>query len=73
MAEYQDIGIGVKFQRDDKNSIVYLAIPYGPAAKKAAAPSRSGKTRVLATTSGFARIPGTDLGVSLNVTIPLQD
>ena len=45
-----------------------LRINTAKAARDTAEPSKSGKTKVLATTSGFTRFD--DVGVSLNVTIP---
>jgi len=45
-----------------------LRINTGKPARDSAEPSKSGKTKVLATTSGFTRFD--DVGVSLNVTIP---
>lgn len=45
-----------------------LTIDVSKAARDAAQPSKSGKTRVLATTSGFTRFG--DVSCSLNVTLP---
>lgn len=52
-------------QEGDK---LVITIDTSKAARDAAQPSQSGKTRVLATTRGFTRYG--DVGVSLNVTIP---
>lgn len=45
-----------------------LTIDCSKAAREAAAPSKSGKTLVLATTGGFTRFG--DVSVSLNATLP---
>jgi hypothetical protein len=50
---------------------IVLVIPHDTRAKAQAQASRSGKTRILATTNGFQPIPGTDAKVSLNVTLPM--
>lgn len=44
-----------------------ITIDVSKAAREGAEPSKSGKTKVLATTSGFTRIG--DVGLSLNVTV----
>lgn len=51
-----------------KGDKLILTIDVSEAARKAAQPSKSGKTRVVATTSGFSRFG--DVGVSLNCTLP---
>lgn len=50
-----------------KGDLLILTINIGQAAKDAAQPSKSGKTKVLATTSGFTGFG--DVKVSLNATI----
>ena len=51
-----------------KDGKLVLVIDTSKTARDGAQPSKSGKTRVLASTHGFTRYE--DLGVSLNVTIP---
>jgi len=51
-----------------EGDVLVLRINTGKAHRDSAEPSKSGKTKVLATTSGFTRFE--DVGVSLNVTIP---
>lgn len=51
-----------------KGDKLILTIDVGEAARKAAVPSKSGKTNVLATTGGFTRFG--DVSVSLNATLP---
>ena len=55
-------------QGEIKGDKLILTIDVGAAARAAAAPSKSGKTMVLATTSGFTRFG--DVSVSLNATLP---
>lgn len=50
-----------------KGDKLVLTIDVSAAAREKAGPSKSGKSRVLATTSGFTRFG--DVGVSLNVTM----
>jgi hypothetical protein len=47
-----------------------LTIDVSKAAREAAAPSKSGKTLVLASTGGFTRFG--DVAVSLNATLPMK-
>jgi len=47
-----------------------LTIDVSKAARDAAAPSKSGKTCILATTGGFTRFG--DVSVSLNATLPAK-
>lgn len=51
-----------------KGNNLILTIDISTEARQHATPSKSGKTRILATTSGFTRFG--DVGVSLNCTIP---
>lgn len=51
-----------------KGDKLILTVDISTVARQHAAPSKSGKTRILATTSGFTRFG--DVGVSLNCTIP---
>lgn len=51
-----------------KGDKLILTIDMSEAARKAAQPSKSGKTVILATTSGFTRFG--DVAVSLNATLP---
>jgi len=51
-----------------KGDILTLTIDVSKASREQAAPSKSGKTLVLATTSGFTRFG--DVSVSLNATLP---
>lgn len=50
-----------------KGDLLTLTIDVSKAARDAAQPSKSGKTKILATTSGFTRFG--DVSVSLNATI----
>jgi len=50
-----------------KGDLLTLVIDCSKAAREAAQPSKSGKTKILATTSGFTRFG--DVAVSLNATI----
>lgn len=50
-----------------KGDLLTLVIDVSEAARKAATESKSGKTRILATTSGFTRFG--DVSVSVNATI----
>ena len=56
-----------------ENGNIVITIPCAAADIKAAPTSASGKTRVVATTSGFTGVPGAPKGVKLglNVTAPL--
>lgn len=70
--DFRDVGgRGVKFSHDGK--FLLLAIPMTEDARKKAAMSTSGKNRLLATTGGFQTIPGTDIRVAVNATIPLAE
>jgi hypothetical protein len=53
-----------------KGDKLILTIDIGKASKTAAPVSKSGKTKLVATTSGFAAFG--DVKVSLNVTIPKE-
>jgi len=53
-----------------KGDKLVLTIDVSEAARKAAEPSKSGKTLVIASTRGFTRFG--DIGVSLNATIPVK-
>ena len=55
-------------QVETKGDTMTITIDVSKAAREAAQPSSTGKSRVLATTHGFTRFG--DVGVSLNVTIP---
>lgn len=50
-----------------KGDTLVLTIDISKAAREAAAPSKSGKTKILATTSGFTGFG--DIKVSLNATV----
>jgi hypothetical protein len=50
-----------------KGDKLILTIDCSEAARKASAPSKSGKTNILATTGGFTRFG--DVSVSLNATV----
>lgn len=50
-----------------KGDTLVLTIDVSKAAREAAAPSKSGKTKILATTSGFTGFG--DIKVSLNATV----
>lgn len=50
-----------------KGDTLVLTIDVSKAAQEAAKPSQSGKTRVLASTHGFANYEG--VGISLNATV----
>ena len=56
---------------DPTAKMLIIRIPMNPNAIQASGPSKSGKTRVLATTGGFVGVDGTDAKISLNVTLPL--
>lgn len=60
--------MGIKVE--DKGDVLTITIDKSRDARDKAQPSKSGKTRVLATTNGFTRYG--DLGLSLNVTLPLE-
>lgn len=49
-----------------KGTKVIVTMDIGPAAQRAATPSASGKTRLVATTSGSAKITD-DISLSLNL------
>jgi len=51
-----------------KNDILYLEIDVSKKAQEAAQPSKSGKTKVLASTGGFTSF-GAGVKVSLNATV----
>lgn len=66
---FYPMGQGMQYALD--NGVLLLAIPVTKDAIAAAHLSASGKTRILATTSGFVPIPGTSgVKVGLNVTAP---
>ena len=50
-----------------KGDILHITVDCSKAAREAAQPSKSGKTKILATTSGFTGFG--DVKVSLNATI----
>lgn len=50
-----------------KGDKLIVTIDISPKSREAAQPSKSGKTKVLATTQGFCRVG--DVGLSLNATI----
>lgn len=52
-----------------KGDTLVLTIDISKAARDQAVASKSGKTRVIATTHGFTRYA--DIGVSVNATIPV--
>lgn len=52
-----------------KGDKLILTIDLSDAARKAAKPSKTGKTVILATTGGFTRFG--DVSVSLNATLPV--
>lgn len=54
------------------NGWAAVLIPTDAASVKAAAPSSTGKTRMVGTTRGFLGIGGTDVKVSINATTPMQ-
>ena len=53
-----------------KGDMLILYIDCSKEAREEAAPSKSGKTRLLATTGGFTRFG--DVSVSLNASLPLK-
>lgn len=53
-----------------KGDKLVLTIDLSPAARDAAPVSKSGKTRLVASTNGFARFG--DVQVSMNATLPLK-
>lgn len=53
-----------------KGDKIVLTIDASEAARKAAEPSKTGKTLILATTSGFVMVG--DVKVSLNATLPAK-
>lgn len=52
---------------EQKGDTLVITIDTSKAAREAAQPSKSGKTKVLASTRGFTRFG--DVGISLNATI----
>ena len=56
-------------QAEMKGDTLVITIDTSKAARDKAQPSKSGKTKVLATTGGFTRIG--DVSISLNATLPL--
>lgn len=55
-----------------KDGKLVITVDASAAAKKAAPLSRSGKSRLLASTGGFQSVEGDqDIKISLNVTVPL--
>lgn len=58
----------MNIEHEIKGGKLILTIDISDKAKMAAPPSKSGKTRVIATTSGFVAMG--DIKVSLNATIP---
>lgn len=56
----------VTFEKDE----IVIRVPASAADKASAPKSKSGKTRLLATTNGFTSVAGTDMKLSLNVTVP---
>lgn len=51
-----------------RGDTLVIEVDCGEAARERAPDSKSGKTRLLATTNGFSKVG--DVSVSLNVTIP---
>lgn len=67
---FTTLGIGVTYAVVD-NALI-LRIPMSPEALAQARPSKTGKTKLLATTNGFTAVPGADgIKIGLNVTAPL--
>lgn len=57
--------MNIKFEKNE----VVVRIPFQPGGTYA--PSKSGKTMMVASTGGFVMVPGTDgLKLSLNLTLP---
>ena len=64
------LGNNVKYKVE--GNVLYLAVAIDADTLKQAQPSKSsGKTRTVATTSGFTGVAGTPVKVSLNVSGPL--
>lgn len=63
--------MSVKIAFDAKTKTVTMSFAYDPA--KEYPVSKSGKSRMVASTNGFALVPGTLAKVSLNVIDPLED
>lgn len=57
-----------------ENDTIVICIPCDAASRAAAQPSKTGKSKLLATTNGFASVEGAPKGlkVSLNVSLPLN-
>ena len=53
-----------------EGNVLTLTIDVSKAARDAATASKSGKTRILASTGGFTRFG--DVSVSLNATLPME-
>lgn len=67
---FAPLGNGLSYAVVD--NAVILRIPCDAATIAKASPSKTGKNRILATTSGFASIPGTNgVRIGLNVIAPL--
>ena len=64
--------LGNNVQYKVEGNMLHLVVAIDPATLKSALPSKSsGKTRTVATTSGFTGVAGTPIKVSLNVSGPL--
>lgn len=69
-ANFTALGQGLSYAVVD--NAVILRIPCDAASIAKASPSKSGKNRILASTQGFASIPGTNgVRVGINVIAPL--
>lgn len=67
---FMPLGDGARYMIQDSTLLIAIAIT--PEARNGAKASKSGKTKLLASTGGFAPIPGGDgVKVGLNVTLPL--
>ena len=53
---FRDFGSGAKVAVDDAKGILWLQVPIGDATLKAAKPSSSGKTRLVASSGGFTGV-----------------
>lgn len=60
----------MNYKANIANDVLTITIDLSKAAREAARPSSTGKSMVLATTSGFTRFG--DVGLSLNCTIPTK-
>lgn len=69
-ASYRERTSIVKITYD--KGMVTVSFPYDPNKHGQYPVSKGGKTKIAATTSGFAAIPGTTAKVSLNCTVPLD-